>query len=433
MSRYTHIHFLFALFFLGLWLQQLTAQDCESISRPQYISGTVSGNGQIITNREIKVADGKVFFSGNSSRFSLKSGRYISLKADPSINSSRPRFLVQPRENGYFTMSIDTFVCPRVILEASTTSGFAPLTVSFRGSDSYDPDGNIRSFRWIFGNGESTSPSPTHTFTLPGTYKVTLIIKDNDGITNKADVTINVEGLAEEDALAEMKVYGVTSGGAGAVVDLVQRESFWRLYKPNGSLVQIPLTGTSNTNRYKIERILRETGTWEVEARMSFKYLVITNNGEVEYSTIQTSDRRSFRVYQGRKYAISVRLQTVPIIGGYRPEIDGPTILSSSRSDEQNRMAPTKTFDNSIAHFKIYPNPASNQVFISYQLATKGSAKLSLHNLLGQKVFSMDTSTHQTGMIQNIPIDIQQLADGLYMVVLSVDGKSKSKKLWIKH
>jgi PKD repeat protein len=57
-------------------------------------------------------------------------------------------------------------------------------TVTFDASASHDPDGSIREYLWDFGDGSSAStsvPSTDHTFTQPGQYPVTLVVKDNDG------------------------------------------------------------------------------------------------------------------------------------------------------------------------------------------------------------------------------------------------------------
>jgi len=56
--------------------------------------------------------------------------------------------------------------------------------VSFDGTKSADPDGNLVSYRWDFGDGRSADgPMPTHAYWKPGTYEVTLDVADNSGDT----------------------------------------------------------------------------------------------------------------------------------------------------------------------------------------------------------------------------------------------------------
>ncbi|MGC9308950.1 MAG: PKD domain-containing protein [Thermoplasmatota archaeon] len=74
-------------------------------------------------------------------------------------------------------------------------SGAVGETITFDGTDSYDPDGTITSYAWNFGDGESASgATPTHTYDAAGTYEVMLIVTDNDGATD-SDVTVaNIPG-----------------------------------------------------------------------------------------------------------------------------------------------------------------------------------------------------------------------------------------------
>ena len=59
---------------------------------------------------------------------------------------------------------------------------YAPVTVLFDASDSYDPDGRIVSIIWDFGDGKTgTGSTISHTYAFPGTYTVELRILDNRG------------------------------------------------------------------------------------------------------------------------------------------------------------------------------------------------------------------------------------------------------------
>jgi len=70
-----------------------------------------------------------------------------------------------------------------------TYSPLAPYTgetVIFNASASYDPDGDIVSYKWDFDDGNITTvshPVVAHTYTAAGTYVVNLTIIDNDGLT----------------------------------------------------------------------------------------------------------------------------------------------------------------------------------------------------------------------------------------------------------
>lgn len=77
--------------------------------------------------------------------------------------------------NGTFKFNFE-YTQPVAIAATNTNSGCAPLTVQFTNSSlSY----NV--FLWDFGNNDTTSliQNPTHTFTSPGTYTVTLLVESN--------------------------------------------------------------------------------------------------------------------------------------------------------------------------------------------------------------------------------------------------------------
>jgi YVTN family beta-propeller protein len=58
------------------------------------------------------------------------------------------------------------------------------VPVAFDASASGDPDGSIANYDWEFGDGAQASnggPTPSHSYTKPGTYKATLTLTDNEG------------------------------------------------------------------------------------------------------------------------------------------------------------------------------------------------------------------------------------------------------------
>jgi PKD repeat protein len=70
-------------------------------------------------------------------------------------------------------------MAPQADFLASPTLGFAPLTVTFTDQSSHSPT----TWLWHFGDGStSTEQNPTHTFTLPGIYTVTLTASNLQGI-----------------------------------------------------------------------------------------------------------------------------------------------------------------------------------------------------------------------------------------------------------
>ncbi len=80
---------------------------------------------------------------------------------------------------------------PDAAFEATPTSGEAPLAVSFFNISS----GAVTSSQWAFGDGgTSTAMNPTHVYTQPGVYSVTLTVTGpagSDTVTNTAYVQVD--------------------------------------------------------------------------------------------------------------------------------------------------------------------------------------------------------------------------------------------------
>ena len=86
---------------------------------------------------------------------------------------------------------------PVAALTASPTSGAAPLTVSFDGGGSSDPDaGDTLTYIWDFGDGtpstEASSPTTSHTYLTPGSYTASLRVRDNHGALS-VPATVNIQ------------------------------------------------------------------------------------------------------------------------------------------------------------------------------------------------------------------------------------------------
>ena len=75
---------------------------------------------------------------------------------------------------------------PIAVMSANPLSGPAPLTVTFNGSGSTDPDGSVTSWIWSFGDGTSaTGAVVTHTYTTMWiTYYPSLTVVDNRGASS---------------------------------------------------------------------------------------------------------------------------------------------------------------------------------------------------------------------------------------------------------
>ncbi len=87
-------------------------------------------------------------------------------------------------------------------------SGQVGSPITLDGSGSYDPDGDILSFLWDFGDGSPMLDSwpeatVTHAYAAAGTYTVTLTVSDDDGAEDSDTTTATVtDGSGEPGGIA---------------------------------------------------------------------------------------------------------------------------------------------------------------------------------------------------------------------------------------
>ena len=148
---------------------------------------------------------------------------------------------------------------PVAITTASTSSGDAPLTVTFDGSQSSDPENGALSYLWNFGDSTptSTAVNPTHIFSSPGTYSVQLTVTDPANLSASKALTITVAAPQRKIDVAAMSATGVKAkngsnitasvtvkDGSGAAVSGATVTGTWK----NGTKTLSTKTATTSTS-----------------------------------------------------------------------------------------------------------------------------------------------------------------------------------------
>jgi PKD repeat protein len=87
-------------------------------------------------------------------------------------------------------------LAPTAMITNNVSGGPAPLTVSFSGTNSFDPEGTPLSYSWNFGDGTTaTTASPAKTYNSSGIYNVALTVSDGTNV-NTATTVITVGNSA---------------------------------------------------------------------------------------------------------------------------------------------------------------------------------------------------------------------------------------------
>jgi glucose/arabinose dehydrogenase/PKD repeat protein len=126
---------------------------------------------------------------------------------------------------------------PTAIASANPTSGTAPLTVTFNGTGSTDPDGDPLTYAWdLDGDGaydDSTAAQPNFTYTSTGSITVRLKVTDPDGAFGTTTLVITV----------------TASGGTSYAGEVLTDAPavYWRLGEANGNFADSSGHGLDGT------------------------------------------------------------------------------------------------------------------------------------------------------------------------------------------
>ncbi|UOY04016.1 LamG-like jellyroll fold domain-containing protein [Blastococcus sp. PRF04-17] len=200
---------------------------------------------------------------------------------------------------------------PRFTVEVDGAAAF------FDAQASADPDGQIASYAWNFGDGTTGSGATTgHAYAAAGTYPVTLTVTDDDGatasVTEQVTVTAAPAGVLAADDFNRSVTGGLGSAGVGgpwAVAVGADRQSV----TPGVAELGLPAAG-NNTGSY-----LPGVSHTAVDVRTSFR-LSSMPTGAGTY--VHVTGRR---VGSGEEYRVRVRVAADGSVGLALSRLSGGT------------------------------------------------------------------------------------------------------------
>lgn len=247
---------------------------------------------------------------------------------------------------------------------ASVTSGCAPLQVDFTNNSTY-----AITYHWDFGDGTSSVLSnPSHLYTNPGIYTVTLMAFGASG-TDTSSVSNQV--YVYPKPVANFQAYITPSGDTVYFADnsVDAWTWFWDFGDGGTDTIQNPV------HIYSVNGI--------------YNVLLIVTNG---YNCSDTTYKPSF-----------------------------VTIAVGENEFNINRFK-----------FTVYPNPFSSDINITMSADGDGILKISLKNILGQTVFSEKKNLApgvQTFKLGTMNAERGLFSSGIYLLELDYNGTKQFAKL----
>jgi len=244
----------------------LSASTPATINLANFTSGGTAQVWQLTSANTINhLSD--ISFSGSTVNVTLPQ-QSITLLVIPAGNGNQP---------------------PVAVINATPTSGLAPLTVSFNGSSSSDSDGTIASYSWDFGDSTNASGVTTsHTYNAAGSYTARLTVTDNDGAVSTATVMIS----------ATAPVPAAPSSLTVAVASASQLNLAWT---DNGS----------NEDGFKIERCSGNSCTNFAQIATVGANIRTYSNTGLNKNTIYTYRVRAYNTFGNSAYSNVAAVRTL--------------------------------------------------------------------------------------------------------------------------
>lgn len=166
----------------GKWYRVVTSYD--SSTHKVFVDGSLAGSAA----KNDSNFTGGVFSLGNygpAPSMGLNGEIAEALVYDHALSNSELTDVDNYLKNKYGK--------PLPAFSATPETGVAPRAVVFDASTSSDPDGNVVSYSWDFGDHTTGAGSPvSHTYPSAGSYTATLTVTDDDGQSSASGKIITV-------------------------------------------------------------------------------------------------------------------------------------------------------------------------------------------------------------------------------------------------
>ncbi|WP_136716643.1 PKD domain-containing protein [Halorientalis salina] len=183
----------------------------DAAPNPIVVNETVSFDGSSSYDPDGSVESYEWTFDGGTTTTSVTTERTYTEPANYTVD------LTVTDDDGATATETVTVVVeskdPTARPDANRTSVITEDSIAFDGTNSSDPDGEIVSYEWEFGDGRNaTGATATHAYDSPGEYTVNLTVHDDDGIRDRGTLTVTVDSNTAPTANATANRTSVIAG-----------------------------------------------------------------------------------------------------------------------------------------------------------------------------------------------------------------------------
>lgn len=368
--------------------------------------------------------------------------------------------------------------------QADKLFGSSPLVIQFYGSTSYDPNGDPITYKWDFGDGETSDDiNPKHEFssTEQSSVNVNLTVTDAEGLTSTETLLVSLNNTPPSVEITSFKdgdtysVNGITYLNLEAAVNDFEHDNneldySWNVFlghnthehgEPSitSSMAEtqlLPAGCDGELYYYRIDLevtdplglIGRDSKRLIPDCESSFVKMFsfsATGQGEktnLDWVTISENGVKNFMIQ--RRGGYDQEYETIGFLeGNNRPQSvqkyefvdDSPLlnlniyrILILSDDDDEAFSEEQEVFMIPKDALLVYPNPASGR--LQFLFGSESSDKtFQLYDMSGALIYESDMSTDDTFFIS---LDVSQFTPGIYIYNLYNGIENKSGKIHIQ-
>lgn len=335
----------------------------------------------------------------------------------------------------------------------------------------------VTEWEWSFPGGTpstSTNPSPTVTYETPGTYSVTLVAANSNSSATVTKTDFIKTIPSGENTLPYME-------GFESITDFESNTKNWQAVNPEG-------TGTSveweinNQVAYEggksayVKGYSNSPGHTEILQSPTYDLTGLSQNAVLRFKyaharrSLNTQDKLTVYIsrncgdhWNQRLTLEGADLPSVPSSssGEFIPsstsewgEIEITNISSlfftedfrfklefTSQSGNNIYVDNINIYDPAtvgleenefLNYVEVFPNPATNNLTLNYNLKTSGKLKVDLLDISGRLVESVFVGNKPAGE-HTQKIQVNDLSPGIYFVRISINGRQVTRKLVVQH
>ncbi|MCC6652306.1 MAG: carbohydrate-binding protein [Candidatus Eisenbacteria bacterium] len=365
-------------------------------------------------------------------------------------------FSVGPRQTRSHSTSPVNPEAPVVLLLTNKTSGKAPLTIQFTGSQSFDPNGRPITFAWSFaGVGTSTAADTTVAFTTVGDHWVHLTVTNSIALASCESVLVSVlpSGTPYFGTPAAMpgriEAENYDLGGEGRAYHDVNTNNIGLVYRTSEG---VDLEGAAGGG-YDVYWIV--AGEWleyTFSVAQTGYYDIIPyvatvpgfGNFILSVDNVDVSGKRSVTSTGGWQFWSPKRVERVLLTAGthimrfdFDSDTDKTGWLFSLNYIDVEFVSPAGVADGvtprAFGLSRSYPNPSNARTSIEYVLPAEGPVRLAVYDACGRQVRvladrRMQAGTHMAAW-DGRDDGGKRLASGVYFVRFEAAGMAQVGKL----